>query len=61
MSERVASSAKRPYSRLETDAELLARLVELKLIPADYRYFGAHLDSYADDRKQARRIVWVTP
>lgn len=51
----------RPYSRLETDAELLARLDKLGLISASFRVYGAHLDKYAADRSIARRIVWCSP
>lgn len=51
-----ASNAPRPYSRLETDAELLARI---KAAGGCFR--PEPVDMTAECYGLTRRIIWVTP
>jgi hypothetical protein len=55
-----ASSAPRPYSRLETDDELLARIRGVH----GSRYSQSPyetVDAFADRMHMQRRIVWCAP
>lgn len=55
-----ASNAPRPYSRLETDDDLAARLMQSGF-PMSGRLSGADLEKFAAARGTQRRIIWVTP
>ena len=51
----------RPYSRLETDDELLVR-VRAAAAPATISQCGGeYVDTTAERYKIARRIIWIIP
>lgn len=50
----------RAYSRLETDAELVARVTDVKGL-LDVRNPYETIDAYAERHGLQRRIVWITP
>jgi hypothetical protein len=57
MMDRESQRKPRPYSKLETDQELIARI----LAAGHIRRMGEPVDEAAERAGLERKIVWVTP